>query len=129
MGAKQSVILFAFPMHSENYLHLPSSIRSQFIYRIVSVERLFELFASKQNVLVKPDKWEDPFENFILKCRVRLPDGRYATIGFRDQFLRAMLDLAARVRRDVANLFATIGRRSYPFNNSESCCKPLAVLW
>ena len=36
------------------------------IYRILSLERFFELFTRRENVLVKPKKWEDPFEDFIL---------------------------------------------------------------
>jgi len=73
-------------MNSANFLNLSASERNKFIYRIVPVDRLFELFESRRNVLVKPHKWEDPFENFILKCKVQLPDGRCAAIGFRDQF-------------------------------------------
>lgn len=73
-------------MDSQNYLNFYASSCDEFVYRIVSIERLFELFASKKNVLVKPRKWEDPFENFILGCRVQLPDGTQATFGFQDQF-------------------------------------------
>ena len=80
------MIFCASPMDTDNYLHFAGPTRDKFVYRIISVERLFELFASKQNVLVKPKKWEDPFENFILKGRIRLPDGASASFGFRDQF-------------------------------------------
>jgi hypothetical protein len=73
-------------MNNANFLYLPASLRDKFIYRIVSVDRVFEQFESRRNVLVKPHKWEDPFENFILNCKVQLPDGRYAAIGFRDEF-------------------------------------------
>lgn len=73
-------------MNTDNYLHLPGPMRGKFVYRIIPVDQLFDLFASGQNVLVKPKKWEDPFENFILKARVQLPDGAYATFGFQDQF-------------------------------------------
>ena len=69
-----------------NYLYLPPAMNDKFIYRIVSCERLFDLFASKQNVLVKPKKWEDPFENFILKCRIQVSDGTYANFGFQNDF-------------------------------------------
>jgi hypothetical protein len=54
-------------MNTNNSLYISSSAYDEFIYRIISVPRLFELFDSKQNVLVKPGKWEDPFENFILR--------------------------------------------------------------
>jgi hypothetical protein len=74
------------PMVNDNFLHLSGSMRDPFVYRIIPTDRLFELFASRQNVSVKPKKWEDPFENFILQARVQLPDGARATFGFRDQF-------------------------------------------
>lgn len=48
------------------YLWIPASSRREFIYRTISVDRLLEMFARRQNVLVVPSKWEDPFENFIL---------------------------------------------------------------
>src|SRR5262249_44373834 len=39
----------------------------QRIFRIISVEHLMTLLASRENVLVKPECWKDPFENFVLK--------------------------------------------------------------
>lgn len=56
-------------MNKDNYLEIPKSKRDIFIYRIMPINRLFELFHKKQNVLVKPQKWEDPFENFILRSK------------------------------------------------------------
>ncbi len=61
-------------------------MRSRHIYRIVSVERLFELFENRQNALIKPKKWDDPFENFILRARIRLQTGQLAQFPFHDQF-------------------------------------------
>ena len=45
------------------------SERQSYVYRITSLERLFALFETKSNVLVSPDLWDDPFENFILKSQ------------------------------------------------------------
>ncbi len=73
-------------MDDRNYLNAPVSLRDQPIYRIVSVERLFELFEKRQNVLVKPKKWQDPFENFIMRSQFRLRTGELATLAFRDHF-------------------------------------------
>ena len=73
-------------MDNDNYLDIPASARDGFVYRIISVQHLLELFETKQNVLLKPRKWEDPFENFILSSRVQLPTGELATFGFRDCF-------------------------------------------
>jgi hypothetical protein len=35
------------------------------IYRIFSIERLLEIFDKKEITLVRPHKWDDPFENYI----------------------------------------------------------------
>jgi hypothetical protein len=72
-------------MNDQNYLNISQSSRGSFIYRIISVPHLFALFEKKQNILVKPKKWEDPFENFILGSKVRLQTGEVATLAFRDQ--------------------------------------------
>ena len=71
-------------MDDRNYLNIPPSYRGGFIYRIISVPHLFALFEKKQNILVKPKNWEDPFENFILESKVRLQTGELATLAFRD---------------------------------------------
>jgi len=52
------------------------------IYRIFPRDRFFELFDEKRNVLVWPTKWEDPFENFILRSRVRNAAGEIGEFGF-----------------------------------------------
>lgn len=38
------------------------------IYRIYSVDRFKNLLRTNENGLVHPSKWDDPFENFFLKC-------------------------------------------------------------
>jgi hypothetical protein len=73
-------------MDADNYLWIPGSDQNQFIYRIVPYERLLELFKRKQNVLVKPRKWNDPFENFILRSRIQYRSGEISTIGIRQNF-------------------------------------------
>ncbi len=45
------------------------------VYRIFSKYRFFELIETKELVLVRPSRWDDPFENFILKCVVEDQDG------------------------------------------------------
>lgn len=37
------------------------------IYRIYSMKRFEDMLLNKKNGLVKPSKWDDPFENFFLK--------------------------------------------------------------
>jgi len=57
------------------YLNLAEKDYDKYIYRVVSLERLVELFVSKENTLVKPKLWEDTFENFILQSPVQLSSG------------------------------------------------------
>lgn len=51
------------------YIHLSQTERTRPVYRFVCITRLYQLFDKKQNVLVSPDKWDDPFENFILQSK------------------------------------------------------------
>lgn len=69
-----------------NYINLEDKELDTPIYRIISLKRLEELFISKQNVLVSPNKWDDPFENFILKSKIKMDDGVIGEIGFRDSY-------------------------------------------
>lgn len=45
------------------------------IYRVLRLKRFKEMITKKKLVLVRPALWDDPFENFFLKSRVRLPTG------------------------------------------------------
>ena len=65
-----------------NYLNLTPSEMSKHIYRIISVDRLVEMFTARNITLTKPHKWDDPFENFILrKARVVSASGKSASFG------------------------------------------------
>jgi len=44
--------------------------RDTVIYRTLSVERLFEFFENKQNVVVRPGLWADTFENLALYSQI-----------------------------------------------------------
>jgi Protein of unknown function (DUF2971) len=69
-----------------NYINFSNRDLNKFIYRIISIDRLNELFVNNENVLVKPSLWEDPFENFILKSKVRLVSGETASFDFKNDF-------------------------------------------
>ena len=45
------------------------------IYRIVKIERFFELLVNNKNTLVSPSLWEDPFEAFTSKAKIKI-DGK-----------------------------------------------------
>ncbi len=59
-----------------NYIDIVQQEQNKNIYRIFKVERLIELFEQKNNALVKPELWDDPFENFILNIPIKLKTGK-----------------------------------------------------
>ncbi|MCR6721521.1 MAG: DUF2971 domain-containing protein [Chitinophagaceae bacterium] len=71
---------------NRNFLNLTEKEKDQPIFRVIPVNRLFELFSNKQNVLVKPKLWQDPFENFMMNSTGELEDGRLFSISFREHF-------------------------------------------
>lgn len=73
-------------LNNNNYIDIDRNVEDQYIYRIISVDRLYELFSTNKNTLVSPKKWQDPFENFIFKSKARLHDGEIVDFGFRDNF-------------------------------------------
>jgi len=68
------------------FLNLRNKDLDRRIYRIISVERLLELFSTRKNTLVKPRKWNDPYENFILRSKVRLTSGEIVEYNFHEHF-------------------------------------------
>lgn len=51
----------------DNFLNINEKDKTKYIYRIMSFERLAEMLITGMMTLVKPFRWEDPFENFILQ--------------------------------------------------------------
>jgi hypothetical protein len=47
----------------------------QEVFRIDKIDRIEQMFSDNMLVLVRPAMWEDPFENFLLKCSAVEPDG------------------------------------------------------
>lgn len=54
------------------------------VYRIISKDRLIELFQKEENTLVHPSKWDDPYENFILKSKVQMKSGEVKAFDFHE---------------------------------------------
>lgn len=71
---------------TKNLINIEESDLDRPIYRIFKFCRLEELFQEHKLTLVKPQKWDDPFENFIFNSTGELIDGKTFTFGFRDQF-------------------------------------------
>lgn len=57
------------------YLNLQPADHDRLVYRITSLPRLWELFEFRKNVLVRPRLWDDPYENLILRQKVRHKSG------------------------------------------------------
>jgi hypothetical protein len=53
------------------------------VYRTLSVERLFQMFEEKINVVVRPSLWDDTFENLALSS-VFDANGTTGTFSFKD---------------------------------------------
>ncbi len=69
-----------------NFLNLTEIEKDKPIFRVISIKRLYELITKRENVLVSPKKWDDPFENFIMNATGELDSGEMFSIGFRDNF-------------------------------------------
>ena len=68
------------------YLNFRDATPDQSLYRITSVERFVEDLRSRENVLVRPSKWEDPFEAIILNSYGILPDGAQVMFRLRHNY-------------------------------------------
>lgn len=68
-----------------NYINIDAAQRGKKIYRIMTVERLLEMFETSTNVLVKPSLWDDPFENFLFNTPILRKDGEEYVSVLRDR--------------------------------------------
>lgn len=66
-------------MH-KNILNLEESDFNRPIYRIFSKDRFMNLIRENKNGLVKPKLWDDPFENFFLRCPVIDQNGELVSL-------------------------------------------------
>jgi hypothetical protein len=79
-------MMFQRPDKFKNLINIAKSELDTPIYRIFSFKRLLEMYSTGKLTLVHCSKWDDPFENFLLKCTVRHEDGTLA--GLRPLFDR-----------------------------------------
>ena len=71
-------------MNNSNVIDLTEADLDQPIYRIMPVLRWLEILHTEQLVLVRPRKWDDPFENALLKALNTMDEGVTGSFGFRD---------------------------------------------
>lgn len=65
---------------NRNLIHLTQEEIDLPIYRIFPFHRLQEIFTNKELVFIKPKKWDDPFENWLLKSKFKLKNGEEISI-------------------------------------------------
>lgn len=68
-----------------NFLNIDAGELTRKIYRVVTVERLIEMFETKTNSLVKPKLWDDPFENFLFNTPMLQNNGEEYSSILRDR--------------------------------------------
>ena len=51
------------------------------IYRIFSNKRFQQTLKINELVLVRPEQWQDPFENILLQCVLKLKDGSLVSLS------------------------------------------------
>lgn len=65
---------------SPTLINLSDENLDQYVYRIISIDRLIELFNIKKNALVRPVLWKDPWENIVFKSPVKI-NGEFGSFG------------------------------------------------
>jgi hypothetical protein len=55
------------------------------LYRTLPLSRFYELFDNRENVLVRPKLWDDPYENLALKSPVEI-GGQLGKFGFHEDY-------------------------------------------
>jgi hypothetical protein len=73
-------------MMAERLINLESQDLAVPIYRVYDIQRLLEIYTLNMNTLVKPEKWDDPFENFILKVAIKESGSADYYISVKDGF-------------------------------------------
>lgn len=59
-------------MPNRNFIFLDKDVLDKPIYRIFPIARFLQILSVKKLTLVKPHKWDDPFENALLKSQFRI---------------------------------------------------------
>lgn len=71
-------------MSYRNYINLEEELLDRPIYRIMPITRFLQLLDEKKLTLVKPKKWDDPFENALLSCEFEISGEEVASFTAKD---------------------------------------------
>ena len=67
-----------------NFINLPPEALEKPVYRIMPIHRLLQCLETRTLTLVKPTKWDDPFENALLAACFEMPDGNKTVFAAKD---------------------------------------------
>jgi len=67
-----------------NYINIDESLLDKPVFRVMPTSRLMQILRANQLTLVKPKKWDDPFENALLSSAFEFPDGEQVTFSAKD---------------------------------------------
>jgi len=81
---RDSLTFDVLTMTADGFINLGYEQSSLPIYRIFPLKRFREIVANRVNTLVRPAKWDDPFENALLKAKIVLDDGSVGSAEFKD---------------------------------------------
>ncbi len=71
-------------MPTSNYINIENSMLDKPIYRIMPIHRVLQALEEEQLTLVKPKKWDDPFENALLASAFKTNSGETVSISAKD---------------------------------------------
>ncbi|GAB3294215.1 DUF2971 domain-containing protein [Pseudidiomarina andamanensis] len=55
----------------KNLIYMHDECLDKQVYRIFKKEHLLQLFKQEKNILAHPSKWDDPFENLLMKSKIQ----------------------------------------------------------
>ena len=58
------------------YININDKLKKQKVYRVLSVTRFLDMLLNKKMTFVKPELWDDPYENFFFKQEFTSGDGK-----------------------------------------------------
>jgi hypothetical protein len=67
-----------------NCINIVEKLLDKPVYRIMPIHRVLQALENRQLVLVKPKKWDDPFENALLAAAFEMDDGNKTTFSAKD---------------------------------------------
>ena len=65
------------------FIDLITAEREKPFYRFTDFGKLVQMFQKKEMVFVRPEKWDDPFENYIIDPEFRFADGSFLKLTYR----------------------------------------------